>query len=235
MMASTLSRALAAPLSLFLLPTGAAGCGGKVLFEDDGDGDGGSGATGAGPAAGAGPQAGGASTTGPTCELFSETRGASVASNDASVGNRAWEDVEAVIEGASGTAEVSAMTDGEISHYLTAQGFGFSLPATATVVGVEVSWTRSALSGGGLVDSEVRLLKLGSPAGANRPSFDFWGAAPVTSLTGGADDLWDTSWSVADVNDPSFGAALSVAYTSFAGNDWPQVTDVTVTVTFTDC
>ena len=57
----------------------------------------------------------------------------------------------------------------------------------------------------------------------------------LSRLTGGADDLWDTSWRVADVNDPSFGAALSVAYTSFAGNDWPQVTDVTVTVTFTDC
>jgi hypothetical protein len=45
-------------------------------------------------------------------------------------------------------------------------------------------------------------------------------------LYGGATDLWGTTWSVADVNSTGFGAALSVAYVSTAGNDWPEVDSV---------
>lgn len=220
------------------LSTLAAGCGGIVMFDPDGaGGSGGSGSGAADTSVGAGPQVGGGpTTTGPQCELLSETRGASVAANLNLVGNVSWDNPEAVTEFGSGFAEIAGMSEGDTSRYLIAQDFGFALPPTATVFGVEVRWTREGLSGAGLEDNEVRLLKFGDPAGENRAAFgQTWGAFSLEVPYGGADDLWGEPWSAADVNDPSFGAALSVFYNFFAGNDWARATDVSITVYFTEC
>jgi hypothetical protein len=146
--------------------------------------------------------------------------------NDSSIGALSWTSPTAAERSDGTPAEVSAMTGGA-SYYLKATNFRFNLPVSATVQGIYVAWERKALSGVGLADNATRIVKDSVVQTADRSRPDTWpSGAYVRVLYGGATDLWGTTWSVADVNSTGFGAALSVAYVSTAGNDWPEVDSV---------
>jgi hypothetical protein len=146
--------------------------------------------------------------------------------NDSGIGARSWTSPTAAKFPDGTYADISAMTGGA-SYYLKATNFGFNLPASATVEGIYVVWERKALSGVGLADNAIRIVKDSVVQTADRSRPDIWpNGAYVNVLYGGATDLWGTTWTAADVNSSGFGAALSVAYVSSAGNDWPEVDSV---------
>jgi hypothetical protein len=146
--------------------------------------------------------------------------------NDNSIGSQPWSTPGAATTSDGKAATISAMTGGA-SYYLKATNFGFNLPASATVQGIYVVWERKALSGGGLADNAIRIVKDSVVQTADRSLPGTWlRDGYVRVLYGGATDLWGTTWSAADVNSSGFGTALSVRYGTMAGNDWPYVDSV---------
>jgi hypothetical protein len=165
---------------------------------------------------------------------------ASMGLDDPAVGTRTWDSPGNILASdggsssiTSGRAYVSAMTRGEISHYLVAQGFGLAIPAGARIDGIRVDIERTSLSGIGIADSAVRLRRAGvtSTLGtANRAATGTWSTTETVVGYGGATDLWGEAWTPADLNRADFGVALSVRYAGSAGNDWAGVDQVRLTV-----
>jgi hypothetical protein len=157
---------------------------------------------------------------------------ATVATNDASIGNRLWEDLGAIDPNDSQYVQVPSMSGNDVSSYLKTTGLGFSVPSFATVTGFHVNYRRGALSGTGISDHAVRIVKGGAVKAQDKSSPNVWSTDENFYGYGDTNDLWGESWTPADVNSPDFGAALSVEYAG-AGNDWARVDWVYVTVFFT--
>lgn len=98
------------------------------------------------------------------------------------------------------------------THYLYAQSFGFSIPTTAVITGIQVDIEHSTggliVVGGGVSDNILRLLKGGGLTGNNLAG-GYWPTSDGYLAYGGAGNLWGTSWTAAEINDPSFGIAFS--------------------------
>jgi hypothetical protein len=111
---------------------------------------------------------------------------------------------------------------GQSTSELKVTGFGFSLPPSARISGIEVQVSRRASKNDLAVDriaardASIRLLKAGAPAGISLATPGVWPKVELTwtNYGGGAgdpkDDLWTEKWSAADVNDPGFGVAIVV-------------------------
>lgn len=79
-------------------------------------------------------------------------------------------------------------------------------------------------------DNLVKLVKAGSVAGNSKASATHWGVTDEWVSYGGAQDLWGTTLSPSDVNNASFGAALSAVAGSGAT---AKVTAMRITVYYT--
>lgn len=113
------------------------------------------------------------------------------------------------------------------TQYLKATGYGFAVPAGATIVGIQMTVRRGELAGtSNALDGSVRLYKAGVLAGADKASPTGWTPGALGTVTyGGPADLWGTTWTPADVNNANFGAAVagSVVPTTIAPHwaiDW---------------
>lgn len=90
-----------------------------------------------------------------------------------------------------------------------AQGFGFTIPSTATILGVIVNFGVNSQAATTGTVNQLALWYSGSQQGTAK--------SPATSITttvtrtpyGSAGDLWGASLTPAIVNDPSFGFAIS--------------------------
>ncbi|MCA9590845.1 MAG: hypothetical protein KC657_36360 [Myxococcales bacterium] len=89
-------------------------------------------------------------------------------------------------------------------------GYGFTLPATATIRGISVEIRRSAQ--GTVVDSSLVLS--GADQSESRASPLPWPTGNLTTYFdqtyGGPADLWGRAWTAAEVTSASFGARLRV-------------------------
>lgn len=59
------------------------------------------------------------------------------------------------------------------------------------------------------LDNEVRLIKGGVVGGSNLASTAAWSTSDAVMSYGGPTELWGRTWTIADINAPDFGAALS--------------------------
>ena len=96
-------------------------------------------------------------------------------------------------------------------------GFGFSIPANATIKGIEMR-LRKMISNPlpNIKDSVVQLLKAGVPVGANLANNLQWPNTLTYVNYGDSTNLWGTSWTPADINNANFGINLRVKNTDFA-------------------
>jgi Tfp pilus assembly protein PilX/roadblock/LC7 domain-containing protein len=88
-------------------------------------------------------------------------------------------------------------------------------------------------TGGSLQDSNVQLLKAGSPVGTNEASPTSWPTSAGVAAYGSTSDLWGTTWTAADLNAGTFGlrfAAKSVANASITGS----IDYISITVKYND-
>ncbi len=132
----------------------------------------------------------------------------------------------------STTNNMAAGTD---SHTLTASGFGFNIDTNATITGISVNIDRYA-SGSSVRDTVVQLVKAGTPTGNNNAIAADWPIAPggVQSYSPtGANALWGTTWSPAQINAADFGVILQVHNYRAAGNRTASVDYISITVTYT--
>jgi hypothetical protein len=118
------------------------------------------------------------------------------------------------------------------SHYLEGSNFLFAIPPEATILGIQVTIQRKASHAGSLIDGEVRLIKDGSPVGADKAASVAYDTVYTDALYGGPADLWGTTWTPADINSSGFGVALSVLNTHLSAGRTAAVDFMQVAVTY---
>jgi MSHA biogenesis protein MshQ len=137
----------------------------------------------------------------------------------------------------SNNAYATVGLDGATSEPLRCLGYAFSVPLTATVVGIEVFIERrsSSTNNGGSRDASVLLVKGGAATGANGATATTYQTADQVEGHGAANDLWGTTWTPLEVNAANFGAQLSATKPSGAGP--PQtisVDHISITVHYSE-
>lgn len=132
----------------------------------------------------------------------------------------AWKNPTYVTVGHAGQKAECTLGLGEMeTQALYVQNFGFKIPSTATILGIEVKATWGGTPGSGV--GEIQLVKGGALAGI--PFGGKWG--------GGPDYLWGTTWTYAQINAAGFGAAFwgNEKY-PFGGAKWSVEAGILVTV-----
>lgn len=94
------------------------------------------------------------------------------------------------------------------SHYLTATGFGFSIPSGATINGIGVEWEVRQPSSSNTSFWRSRIIKDGSIGVYDLADGRSGGSSDSYLLFGGLGEWWLLNWTPADINDTGFGAAV---------------------------
>ncbi|HZW26458.1 MAG TPA: DUF6701 domain-containing protein [Gallionella sp.] len=130
------------------------------------------------------------------------------------------------------------LNDGQVSQYLRCTGYGFAIPAGATITGITVNVERMAGTAGRLQDAAMRLVKdvagTATIQATDRSTATFYPATEATEAHGGATDLWGGIWTPDDINLGNFGAALASQKAGAAGGATTASVDhMPITVTYT--
>ncbi|HLK29844.1 MAG TPA: T9SS type A sorting domain-containing protein [Puia sp.] len=146
--------------------------------------------------------------------------------NDASTGSLAFgtpanaKNNDGSYASATATAVLLTLSN---TNYLKATNFGFNLPATSVVCGVEVSVVKKA-SGLNIVayvnDNTVKLFINGSITGNNNASATHWGTSNATTTYGSPTDSWGinpATLNYSNVNSSAFGVVFSANINGLAG------------------
>ena len=119
----------------------------------------------------------------------------------------------------SNNSFATATVDGTTSRYLRCTGYNFAIPTGATINGVTVRVERRSnrITDGGSKDAAMRLVKAGVIGATDRSTATLYTTTDVIEAHGGAADLWGTTWTAAEINAASFGAAFAATKASAAG------------------
>ncbi|OGT26059.1 MAG: hypothetical protein A2Z17_06835 [Gammaproteobacteria bacterium RBG_16_66_13] len=130
--------------------------------------------------------------------------------DDASFGANAWANPTnaAASDNSRAIADISVFAT---SHYLKATDFDFAIPTGNTIAGIEVTVEGQA-EVANMVYGYARLVKAGVVVSGTRdiaPSDDAqWKTTDQSMVGGGPTDLWDTTWTPAQVNAVDFGVVV---------------------------
>src|SRR3989338_11385302 len=139
---------------------------------------------------------------------------AGTGANDATVGTEAWETPEEITVTGGGNdgvyADTGVMAKSEISNYLKATNFGFTIPDGSTILGITVEIDRkegNTQAAGGIKDSEGKIVKADATIGAanKADTTNFWPTAEAIATYGSISDLWGETWTSVGINDIDFG------------------------------
>jgi hypothetical protein len=95
------------------------------------------------------------------------------------------------------------------SNKMRCTGYGFAIPAGATINGIIVTLNRHAKKDNKITDLTVYLVKAGVTGTTDRSTTTFWPKNPASEFHGGAWDLWGDTWTAADINAANFGAEVA--------------------------
>lgn len=118
------------------------------------------------------------------------------------------------------------------SQVATVHGFGFSIPSNAIVTGIQLDLLKMVNQPiSDIRDSVVSLVKGGNSIGNNYGISSQWPQPFAYVNYGGPTDLWGTTWTAADINDPLFGFQLQM--TNGALDQTAQIDHAQITVYYT--
>ena len=119
----------------------------------------------------------------------------------------------------SNNSWAQANLDGTTSRLLQCLNYGFTVPAQAKVVGIQVNVERRSnrITDGGSHDAAMRIVQGGAIGVVDRSTGTTYPTADATEAHGGPADLWGLAWTAADVNAANFGAAFAATKPSSAG------------------
>ena len=123
----------------------------------------------------------------------------------------------------------------DITHYLKATNFGFSIPSGATINGIKVEIERLAGGANYVYDEEVKIVKSDGNIGTENKAdtvTDWPWEADAYATYGGPEDLWSETWSPSDINDVDFGVVLSAEITE--PTTFARVDHIRITVYYTE-
>lgn len=121
---------------------------------------------------------------------------------------------------------------GSQAHYLKASNFGFALPSTATVSGVQVDVEKKAGTASNVTDTVVKLVKGGTVSGSDKSSASAWGTSDAYTSYGGASDLWGVALAYSDINASTFGFVISCSAASVP--ETAYIDHIRITVYYTN-
>lgn len=161
--------------------------------------------------------------------------------SDASIGSYSWTSPEGVqFDDSDNYASVDAFAFGGVTNYLKASDFGFSIPAGATITGIEVvvkKRSQSLLSGRETKDNSVKLVKSGVIGGNEKASSTIWNNGFIFAYTtyGSSSDLWGLTWTPSEINDANFGIVISAKRDSgnSANDILPEIDHIKIIVHYT--
>ena len=164
------------------------------------------------------------------------TVGEAVSSGDAN--EVTWTTPGNIVDVDTDEATITAATfdSPDPSYYLVGRGYGFTIPAGATINGITVEINRRSIIANSGMDTEVRLHDaVGALIGDNKGTGTVWPSTLTIATYGGATDTWNTGLSAAAllamVNDADFGVALQ-AHANIANADI-GVSYIRVTIDYT--
>lgn len=140
--------------------------------------------------------------------------------DDAGVGTLAWTAPGNIAASDNIRATATIAADGTVTtHYAKVTGFGFAIPAGDTIRGVVVRVERSVDTPvGAVIDQEVKIVKGGAIGATNKAALTTnWPATEAEATYGATDDLWGETWTPADINAATFGAAIAAKITTAWG------------------
>jgi hypothetical protein len=117
---------------------------------------------------------------------------------------------------------------------LNITGFGFNIPAGATIqyITAEIEMSRNGTgSSGEARTANVQLMKAGAATGTNKSTTTNLGTVDAYRSYGG--DLWGTTWTPAQINASNFGISIRPAGSTAATNRTITVDHVRITVAYT--
>lgn len=147
-----------------------------------------------------------------------------------------WRNTMGALAPATDATYAAVMTMVKIAYHdaLVVSGFGLSIPEGATLRGIGFTVTHA--SEAALVkDESMRLVTAAGVVGSNRSREETWGPTFDEVSYGGESDLWDANLSIADIESPAFGLAITPVYLDEAGNDRAYVAGITAYAYYTLC
>ena len=127
----------------------------------------------------------------------------------ANTGNAAWVTPNNAQADDGSTTEAPGDSDNAETDQLNCTNFGSSIPAGATIDGIEFECERHTSSQDIWTDRTVKCIKGGTVQGTDLSSGTLWTGSPVKETYGGALELWGLTWSVADINASTSGFSLT--------------------------
>jgi hypothetical protein len=173
----------------------------------------------------------------PCWTVIADTAGPSPAgtgANDNGVGTVDWTDTSNITTSDNARATV-ALSSNQISHYLTATGFGFSIPAGSIIQGIQAELELGADNTFGDGEHSIKIIKGGTVQGTDKSTNGSWGGiggADQITTYGGASDLWGVSWTASDINASDFGVAAACDTNGVGASREGRIDRVRITVTF---
>jgi len=129
---------------------------------------------------------------------------------EGSYSNNSWNNLDNVKSSDDNCASITSwrFSSPDYSWVLYATNFGFSIPDGAVINGILVQYERHD-ENASVVDALVQLVKGGSRQGDNKSTGASWpDNTDATISFGGSSDLWNLSWTAADINASGFGVAV---------------------------
>src|SRR5690349_20037214 len=90
------------------------------------------------------------------------------------------------------------------SRYLIAKNFGFTIPASATITGIQAEILRMSATSPNFKDTIVQIFTQGN-YGTNHADTSLWTPSPVSITYGSSTDLWGMALTPDSVNSANFG------------------------------
>jgi len=145
---------------------------------------------------------------------------AGTGTNVGGAGNVDWVEPNSITSPGTPYATAVLTKDSRYTNYLEGTNYSFSIPSSATITGIEVVINHmSSGNNPSIIDNIVSLVKAGVIMLENKASPTPWLKGKFSTTTyGSSTDLWGTTWTPADINDPNFGVALAV-YRQNQGNN----------------
>ena len=122
-----------------------------------------------------------------------------------------------------------------VSDFLYAQNFGFSIPSTATITGIQVdAYLTSTHHDQGTTDQSILLLNASStPVGTDHADLvTLWPGSFTYKTWGNSADTWGAGLAYTDINSSNFGVAIQCS-TGSSVVETAQVDYVQITVWYT--
>lgn len=155
--------------------------------------------------------------------------------NNTDVGTEAWANPGNITADDGSDADGSAAAKDEQMNYLVGSNFGFSIPAGATIDGIEARIGDASDNQADAGITHVIIYKDNSTPGNDLETGEtIISSTPTNYDYGGATELWGLSWTPSEINASTFQLRISMNANGFGSGGNPAVDFLAVNIHYTE-